>query len=438
MKEIIAYLINFLANTDNVDYSNVIGYTDNATLFANYKLVIIPSSFFDPNQYGTKNSIPSLPLQEIEHIPLLFGTPEISHSGQTILIHADIIASTYFMLSRYEEWITTDAIDQHGRFEGKAAIAYRAGFLHRAIVDEYGKFLRKWMKKCGIPIEEKPCGFSKIYLTHDIDQLSKYRSFRGFAGGFFRSLTKKDDTLPEIFHSFYGQASNDPLYTFPGIYEINNHFIQTNKTKSVETIFFFKTLKTNLPEDKPYYNCKGKDAQGLLDFCHKNNIQIGLHTSYYSADNPKNIPLEKIALEAAAGIPIRYNRYHYLRANSAEAMEMLAQSGLSDDFSLGFASLSGFRLGTSKAVKYINPKTQQISVLTIHPLSIMDCTLESQQYMHLSYPEAFNNAKSIIDTVFEHHGELVLLFHNNGFSVKNKGYTQKLYTELLAYISNKK
>ena len=104
MKQTINYIIRFLLGVDRAGaYSSLVGYTSNVRHFHKYKVVIIPSGFFSSSVYGTQASMPQLPLKEIEGVPLLFGSPKEESFDETRIIHADIIASSYFLLSRYEE-----------------------------------------------------------------------------------------------------------------------------------------------------------------------------------------------------------------------------------------------------------------------------------------------------------------------------------------------
>lgn len=132
----IHYIIRFLLGEDiSEEIVAAIGYTNNSKHYDRYSIVIIPSGFFTNHIYGTASSLPELPLQEIEGTPLLFGSPLVEQIGDTLVIHADIIASTYFLITRYEEIIQRNVRDEHGRFPGKNSLPYRAGFLHRPIVD---------------------------------------------------------------------------------------------------------------------------------------------------------------------------------------------------------------------------------------------------------------------------------------------------------------
>lgn len=103
------YIIRFLVGDDvPSELVETIGYTADPNKFDRYNVVIIPSGFFDGQTYGTPASLPELPLQEVQGIPLLFGSPKEEWIRDTWVVHADIIASTYFLISRYEEMVRRD------------------------------------------------------------------------------------------------------------------------------------------------------------------------------------------------------------------------------------------------------------------------------------------------------------------------------------------
>src|SRR5262249_52731948 len=80
-----------------------------------------------------------------ERVPIIYGASGsdgrwIARSPGKILISADILGSSFFMLSRMEEAIKCDR-DVHGRFPSTASLAYQEMFLHRPIVNEYLEIL---------------------------------------------------------------------------------------------------------------------------------------------------------------------------------------------------------------------------------------------------------------------------------------------------------
>ncbi len=152
------------------------------------RLVIVPSGFFDPASYGAANSLPRLPLEQIEDLPLLYGTPRVERQGDRLIVHADIVASAFFLLTRYEEVVRREVRDPHGRFPGWESLPGRAGFLDRPLVDEYAALLRKWLREAGVEVPEPARNYS-VLLTHDVDSVRRYGAgllepARAVAGGY--------------------------------------------------------------------------------------------------------------------------------------------------------------------------------------------------------------------------------------------------------------
>lgn len=425
MKEAVNYIIRFLLH-DNEAFAPLIGYTNDSAQFKNYKIVIRPSFFFETPQE------PSLPLLNIENIPLLFGTPKVEIINKTLVVDADIVASSYYLLTRYEEMLRTDNRDQHGRYIGKLSLPAKANFMHRPIVDEYGLLLLKWLKNLGEKIILPPESLNKIYLTHDVDTIANYRHLRGQLGGLKRWLTNKGDKIQRIITAQIS-LKNDPAYTFPWLME------QDKKIEEANIIYFFKAGTSSSEFDYPMYNLQGKDAQQLLNFIQKNKCKIGLHASYSAGKNPNNVNSEINRLQKVVDTPIFANRYHYLRFLENKNFEQLVDSGITDDFSVSYADIAGFRLGTCRAVKWIEPQSGKVSDLTLHPLTAMDCSLSDTNYMSLDENQAFEYCKSLIYNTKKYHGDLCLLWHNsivNTYGINQKSYHKQLYANIIDYLKN--
>lgn len=423
MNNAVEYIIGFLLKGNNHLASRV-GYTSDAALFANYNVIIVPSGFFDAGIYGTPASEPKLPTNELNGTPILFGTPEISRQGSTIIIHADIVASAFYMLTRYEEWLhPNDNRDDHGRYIGKNSLPCRGNFIERPIVDEYSDILLKCLSDAGCEIAFPPTAYHRIYLTHDVDFLTNYRHLRGFLGGVKRNLLSIKG-LCRVAKSVL-KLENDPAFTFPWIFE------QDSQVTGAQSVYFFKSAIVQDSADYPNYNLKGKDCRKLVGLLGQNKCKIGLHTSYHSANHLEYIELEKQKLEQNLKMTITANRWHFLRTLQPSDYKELLSAGITDDFTLGYADVAGFRLGTSRAVRWINPENLEVTDLTLHPLTAMDCTFSNQEYMNLTENEAFGKIIELLNQVKKHNGEVVLLWHNTVFSEIDGGYHKSLYTNII-------
>ena len=423
MQKIIDYIIQFLIRDEH--NAHHVGYCNDKTQWPKYKVVIVPSNFFDNNIYGTQQSMPSLPLQEIEGIPFLYGSPHIEKIENTIVCHADLIASTYFLISRYEEYINpNNNRDTHGRYIGKQSIPAKANFIHRPIVEEYGELLRKLLQQTNITLSPIPQQINHIYLTHDVDSITNYRRLRGFLGGTYRSIVKRTESLTTILKSLFN-INHDPAYTFPWILQ------QDNQLPKATQIYFIKATHNAKGFDRPTYNLIGKNFIHLKKDILKSspNAIFGLHASYRSGNTPDIIVEEQKLLQyAIENQRITTSRHHYLRSLQPNDMETLIDARITDDYTMGYADIAGFRLGTCRAVRFINPSTRKLTTLTLHPLTMMDCSLSHEKYMGLNYEESLLYAQNLIEQTKKYNGDLCLLWHNTIFSEKDH---KNLYSQLI-------
>ena len=428
MTEIIDYILHFLlGETVSADIKMSVGYTDKQEEFSQYKLVIVLSQFFGDTCYGNEKSLPQLPLDNWEGTPLLFGIPKTEQLGDTLVLHADIIASTYFLISRYEETVNLSR-DNHGRFSGKESLPFKAGFLHRPIVDEYGKSLRKLLRNIGFDISEPPATLRKIYLTHDVDKLLHYRNFRSVAGAMLRLREIKT-----ALKTYFGGIEHDPWYTFSWVFGLNKSLQEKLGNDVCQTIAFIKSGGGKQPEDQPISNIFSKDFQAFFKLCRTENVTLGLHPSYEAGEKSELIQQEKQLLEKALGAKIHYSRHHFLRSREPRDMQTLIDAGITDDFTMGYADVAGFRLGTSRPVCWINPETKQLTSLILHPLTVMDSTLSDERYMALHENAACDYCLQLIEETKRHNGDLTLLWHNTSVE-KGVSYQRGLYERLIEYL----
>ncbi len=434
MHEIIQYIIRFLAG-DHIQESILkkIGYTSDEQEIIKYKVIIRPSGFFDDNLYGTEASIPALPLKLWEEVPILFGDETTETIGDTLVLHADIIAGTYYLISRYEEMVRRQVRDPHNRFPGKESLPYKAGFIDRPIIEEWGLILRNKLREAGLKVSEPPQEIRKVYLTHDVDQIAHYRNFRGMMGGVLRGI-KRPKEAKQAIKSFFGGLIFDPWYTFPYLFKLDHELRQKMGENRCEIITFIRSYSGKRKEDKPIVNLAHPDYQTLIRYIRRKKVSIGLHISYEAGCNPGLIPEEKRKLEKFTKKEIRYNRNHFLNNREPEDFESLISCGITDDFSMGYADMAGFRLGTCKAVQWINPAKKVLTNLILHPLLIMDCTLHEKRYMYMNAHDAYQYCTNLIETVSKFNGEVTLLWHNTMVEKNSKLYHRKLYRDTIKYL----
>jgi hypothetical protein len=418
------YILDFLArftvsSTGTVAYSSDFNYSEKT------KIIIIPAvENFDIQ------AIPEAPFPLLEGVPVLYGKPHTEKVNGKLIVYADIIVSSFFLLSRYEEILKPEQRDIHKRFIAKHSVVFTEGYGLRPIVDEYSGLLRKWLMEAGVDVPPLIKGFSKVYLTHDIDQPFLFRNVY---------ITFKQCIINIINYHYnkhpirkFLDGSIDDYFTFPRIIGYDNNLRKSLQKIPVKSIYFVITAGTFLKQKK-YYNFFSKKVFRLISYLKESNVELGLHISYEGGLHPQKIKKEAERLKKVLAADSLISRNHYLLWREPEDISEMEKAGITDDFTLGYADHIGFRVGTCRPYRFINPRTKELTNVIIHPLEIMDGTLHGDTYMNLDYANALTLCKKLIDQVYKHSGELVLLWHNTEFIGEN--YQEKLYKTLLEYIT---
>ena len=408
IRSIIDYIKQFLLY-GNAEAAQRVGYTADEQEWEQYPVVIVPNGFL-----GNSLVLPDM------------SRPQMEQRGKTLVIRTDLIYNTFFFISRAEELLNRQR-DEHGRFCARYSILGYSNRLQIPIIDEYAHILMKHLE-----LDMPAPRYSHIYLTHDIDTISQYRHLRGFLGGIYRGEWRQAlQALTDIYR--------DPVYTFPWLIE------QDAKVPTAEVIYFVKHTRGK-GYDYPQYNLQGADFQHLKTSLLKSGARLGIHSSYYGWDKgTKNngqrlnssdskcsetkvtSPLSFILHPSSDGSIL--HRSHYLRC-SIDNMQALADAGITDDFTMAFPDQAGFRLQTTRPVRWINPKTYTLTPLTLHPLTVMDCTLSNTNYMNLqTEDEAYFFCEQLFDKVRQYAGDITLLWHNSNPS--GNPYHKSLYIKLL-------
>jgi hypothetical protein len=389
---------------------------------------IVASGFFGEG-YGTAESLPTLPLREIEGIPLLYGAPEIRREGDRLIVHADIIASAFFLVTRYEETVRREVRDVHGRFPGRESLPYRCGFLDRPIVDEYAQLLRKWLREVGLMIPEPSRRFS-AFLTHDIDNLRRYQTIFRTVEAFGKAVLGRSSLreIPVGLAVSLG-LKQDPLDTFEEMIRLDRSPRERPTSIHSESFYFFMVRKNSRYGGD--YNIHGKAARDTISRILTSGARIGLHTSYDAGIHPELIAEEKNELEEVCGFPIRHNRYDFLNWREVEDGWALARAGIECDYTLGYADVAGFRLGVCHPISLFDPIQMEPFGIEEHPLIVMDVTLSGPKAMSLSEDEAFNCCRRLIRETAKQKGQFIMLWHNDRFVQRSGNYHPRLYRGLL-------
>jgi peptidoglycan/xylan/chitin deacetylase (PgdA/CDA1 family) len=391
-----------------------ISYGINIPLWQGKHIHIYESAFFGDG-YLTQKSLPNTPLTRYKDLPVLYlggeqKEPFVYRNGDIIETNIDLIASSFFLLTRYEEVINNDQaiLDEHERFPATASIAYKEKFLNRPLVNEYFELLWSCIKELNPNLEKKPLWDGKDFalcLTHDIDTIQNTPLFEALIIG---SLLLKQHSLKKATARTINnikvvfRKKNISFDTFSQIFNIEQRYGATST-------FFFMTE----PDYSGGYCLNNLKVKNVLNKISDAGNEIGLHAGYYSYNNKGIINTQKTNLTEILKLDSIGCRQHFLRWKTPNTWRIQEKCGLNYDTTLCFADHEGFRAGICHPFQPFDIQENRIFNIWEIPLTIMDGSL----YYHrkLTPKEGLITVESYMNTVRRYQGVMVLLWHNSFF-----------------------
>lgn len=363
-------------------------------------------------EWAAKRQNPFLPEADL---PILFGRNHIEIGDQGIHCGIDIIASAFFMLSRWEEYAIPDR-DVHGRFPAKASLAFRAGFLYRPVVNELLEMLWAMLSHLGIAQTRKPQSY-ELMLTHDVDfpllWNRPYDLLRKIGGSLLkrRSLSHAQYYFRNYFAVRAGQAK-DPFDTF-------DYLMDKAEAINQQAHFFFLCGGVHRFDNPhpfpPHFSLQ------LLEKIKNRGHHIGFHPSYETIEKPDLFQRELELLRSAAGQPILHGRQHFLRFQAPHTWQQWEEAGLASDSTLYYAEAPGFRCGVCLPFPVFNFLNRQQLQLREIPLAAMEGSWIN--YQHSTPREMLTEASALLERVRKFQGTFALLWHNSMFLPEFQSYT---------------
>jgi hypothetical protein len=324
----------------------------------------------------------------------------------------DLPTSTVLVLSRFEETVAHNR-DEHDRFSALSSIAWRDGFLHRPIVDEWGMAMAQALQ--ALCPGWRPAKHSlRVKLGHDADVLGIPIIFRSTLAHTLRR-GRPDATVRDILSQFSGM---DTTYQ-----KMLRQLVQLSVEYQLDSAVYWK-FSASGPHDTGY-DPRHPRIQALISDFQRRGVEMGVHPGYQSFRAPSELKAEVTRLQEMLGDRKLGGRQDYLRWRPETWIEW-ESLGLAYDASVGFADRVGFRAGTCHPYRpWLLSLGREAELLEI-PLIAMDTTL--QGYMKLSPEQAFDALLDCVDRCRAVGGVFHLVWHNT--SLMHHGYAA-IYRRLL-------
>lgn len=399
------YILDIIFNEFlGLEYTLDIGSSDYEIILPNHKTLTIKDTFFNnyPNdlEYLKEENIPN----KIEEL--------------------DIFSASFFMLTRWEEYVNKNR-DSHNRFPVKKSLAYKQGFLHRPIVNEYVEELKNMLFELDDSLIFTKREF-ELLLTHDVDAPLLHSSFiHHIKASILDIIQRKSIKLLINRNIDYLRIKlfnkKDPFDTFDYLMDISEKY----NTKS----YFFFMAKGVTSYDN-MYKSEDKFIQKLIKKIKKRGHHIGIHPTYDAYNDKKQFKKEKEELENNLDEKITFGREHYLRFEVPTTWQIWEDNGMQWDSTLSYADKEGFRCGVCYSYSVFNILTRKKLNLKEKSLIVMEGSFATYQ-KDISPIDMQTKINSLIEQVKKYNGEFVFLWHNSSFNTAQWQKYKDVYERVL-------
>ncbi len=327
-------------------------------------------------------------------------------NGDKSAMPFDIFAASFYMLSRYEEYLPQRK-DQYGRFIATESIGYKHDFLEQPVVDVWAYKFKEALQK-QFPDFEFPTKKYRIKPIIDVPSPYNYklkgvmRSLGGTVKDFFRFRFRSLYTRYAVLFGF----KHDPYDTF-------KYIINKQKQSQFKFLVFFfigsySTFDKGININKRKYVSLIKH---VADYC-----RVGLKASYFSVNDVEMLKKEKRQMEDVINTSLKASRFSFSKFNLPESYRNLVQLEVNEDYTMGYVNHVGFRAGSCTPFLFYDLDYEVQTPLKVCSFHVMDFALLQQA----SLLDKKKVLKTIIDEVKQVNGEFVPVFHNYTFSSNDR------------------
>jgi len=393
------YIVNFFASY----YKNEFIITDNkaeylsSPLRLNYSETKISNEeiWIKPHSLLFKNDIKPIPINCFE----FNGSKAFFKKDGDFPF--DIFAACFYLLSRYEEYLPHQK-DEYGRYAHQNSLAFKEGFLQLPLVNIWLEEFRKTLASddSRFPIHDSRFQFIP---TYDIDIAWSYKN-KGFfrnAGGLIRSMVSGQWSMVRERINVLRGNQQDPYDAYQWMDALHEKY-------NLNPVFFFHTGQVNNKYDKNI-STNNRQLQHLIR-SNASKYKTGLHPSWHSGDASDVFQKEKNTLEKISGSNVDSSRQHFIRFKLPDTFRNLLQHGITNEFSIGYGSINGFRASVTTPFYWYDLQKEEQTELLLYPFCFMDANSFFEQ--KLSPEQAFDELMQYYRIIKSVNGTMITIWHN--------------------------
>src|SRR5437899_7917460 len=338
-------------------------------------------------------------------------------------IGVDLVASTFFWISRYEETLIGER-DGFGRIPQERLQATRERVTGRPLVDEYRELLMIWLRIIGARVAARKPPF-RVFLTHDVDSGIGITGFQQHAESGLRAFYREAIRARRLRTGLRGLAQEmarglgrvDDAFLFRVVRDLDTEFGFPS--------FFFLMANGTHPGDATY-DILGDASHRVITAIREAGGSVGLHVGLNAHGALAQLGAEWERLRQADPLAWPASRSHYLAFFAPATWRQLSELGFRVDSTIGFSDHMGFGAGTSHAFRPFDVERREILPIWELPLTLMDTHLfrgpESDD------AERISAVREVAARVRAHGGCFVINWHNVVFF----GHYREVYRAILS------
>ncbi|MCB2379183.1 hypothetical protein LGH70_16410 [Hymenobacter sp. BT635] len=340
-----------------------------------------------------------------------------------VLIHADIIAAAFYLLSGWQEFFS-DERDQHGRFPYSASVQHRYGFVAVPVVNYYFDVLKTAVEHVSgqvlVPRRWATEAPFAAFITHDIDNLRsawkapakaalQRRDWLGFGRQIWQHVTKPDawNNLELVHKTVASYGAKSTFFFLP------EHRSAANGTPNA---------------DYAVEKAWSRIAPAIGD------AEVGLHGSIGRATHGGNLKREEHRLQRCTGHDVKGSRFHYLSWEPRMTPILLDSLLFRYDTTLGFAEHFGFRNSYCLPFHLFDFEQGRPYRFLEIPLNVMDATLYHPHYLRLAPGEILPALQPMFEEIERFGGVCTVLWHNENFDPANEHNGPQQFHAIMQYL----
>lgn len=339
-----------------------------------------------------------------------FAVPEASD------LPFDIFAASFYLLSRYEEYLP-HVKDDSGRFPPSESLAAQESFLHKPVVDIWAYKFREILSERfpGLEYKERAFDAQSIIAAENVFIFKNkgfLRTFLGLCKDLFSlSIGKVIDRIQVWF-----RFKADP-------YDIFEDLIQIIKDHKARMLFAFQLSNFSMYDRNISHNRMPHRSliKSVADYA-----SVGLLMGYYAMGEISVLRKEKRRLEDIVHSSVEHAMNSRFNLNLPDSYSNLIELEIHNDYSMGYPNMPGFRAGTCTPFLFYDINMEVTTPLKVHPYAFNSVVLE-----RISKTKLKEDLARMHSEVKEVGGTFKAVFTNKDFS----DYSSKdLYYSILKQV----